>query len=365
MKTALWWRKLRDQRFLDRSGGRAANKGFMAPLLLALIVALSFSLEGCSEPVSPRKGDDASANPASVFVGVVTDVPLDVRVAAADQTESERLARTRTAIEQAVESELADSAGQVSLVYIPLGGQASDLPSSANAPLGEGGVSIDGTTRRISASMIKLVVLAEVLDEVACGVRMLDEQITFDQSDLVGGSGVMQAREPETTLPLREVARLMIAESDNTATNKLIDLLGMDAINTQAEKLGLAQTVLQRKMLDEVAASQGRENYTSAADVAILLGLIAQGSFVDAPMSVLALDFLKRQTDGEGIADGVPEGVAVAHKTGMLDGAEHDGAIVFAERPYVLVVMTEGLDSTRALSLVGSISRAVYEQSRG
>lgn len=77
--------------------------------------------------------------------------------------------------------------------------------------------------------------------------------------------------------------------------------------------------------------------------------------------SQTALACLKEQEDSEGIAQGVPSGTVVAHKTGTLDSVRHDGAIVYGKRPYVLVIMTHGMSDGVANALMARVSRAVWD----
>ena len=82
-------------------------------------------------------------------------------------------------------------------------------------------------------------------------------------------------------------------------------------------------------------------------------------------MSELAMSFLLQQTINAGLTDAIPAGVQVAHKTGELIQAEHDGGIVLAAHPYVLVVMTEGIDNYLGVSVIADVSRAVYVATNG
>ena len=139
--------------------------------------------------------------------------------------------------------------------------------------------------------MIKLVVLAALLDEAAAGQIDLSAQVEVTSSDIVSGTGTVQDDGPGT-YELRELARRMIADSDNTATNVIVDLIGMDAVNEEASKLGLTGTVMARKMMDMVAADQGMRNRMTSDDAATILNLIASGKLVNEQMSELAMSFL-------------------------------------------------------------------------
>ena len=237
------------------------------------------------------------------------------------------------------------------MTYLPVGTPA-------------GIVSVNGSTQHASASMIKLVVLAALLDKVAAGEIDLAAQVEVTSSDIVSGTGTVQDDGPGT-YELQELARRMIADSDNTATNVIVDLIGMDAVNEEASKLGLTGTVMARKMMDMVAADQGMRNRMTSDDAATVLNLIATGKLVNEQMSELAMNFLLQQTINAGLTDAIPAGVQVVHKTGELIQAEHDGGIVLAAHPYVLVVMTEGIDNYLGVSVIADVSRAVYVATNG
>lgn len=273
-----------------------------------------------------------------------------IRQAAVAQNTAD-IERASAGVRQAIEQVTAPYGQAVSVTYLPVGTPA-------------GIVSVNGSTQHASASMIKLVVLAALLDKVAAGEIDLAAQVEVKASDIVSGTGTVQDDGPGT-YELQELARRMIADSDNTATNVIVDLIGMDAVNEEASKLGLTGTVMARKMMDMVAADQGMRNRMTSDDAATVLNLIATGKLVNEQMSELAMNFLLQQTINAGLTDAIPAGVQVVHKTGELIQAEHDGGIVLAAHPYVLVVMTEGIDNYLGVSVIADVSRAVYVATNG
>ena len=273
-----------------------------------------------------------------------------IRQAAVAQNTAD-IERASAGVRQAIEQVTAPYGQAVSVTYLPVGTPA-------------GIVSVNGATQHASASMIKLVVLAALLDKVAAGEIDLAAQVEVKASDIVSGTGTVQDDGPGT-YELQELARRMIADSDNTATNVIVDLIGMDAVNEEASKLGLTGTVMARKMMDVVAADQGMRNRMTSDDAATILNLIASGKLVNEQMSELAMSFLLQQTINAGLTDAIPAGVQVAHKTGELNQAEHDGGVVLAAHPYVLVVMTEGIDNYLGVSVIADVSRAVYVATNG
>lgn len=311
-------------------------------------------LAGCGADA----GDTDRATSASVADSSAAVSADDAETSAVDTIRQAAVAqntaeteRASAAIRQAIEQVTAPYGETVSVTYLPVGSPA-------------GIVSVNGATQHASASMIKLVVLAALLDKAAAGQIDLAAQVEVTSSDIVSGTGTVQDDGPGT-YELRELARRMIADSDNTATNVIVDLIGMDAVNEEASKLGLTGTVMARKMMDMVAADQGMRNRMTSDDAATILNLIASGKLVNEQMSELAMNFLLQQTINAGLTDAIPVGVQVAHKTGELIQAEHDGGIVLAAHPYVLVVMTEGIDNYLGVSVIADVSRAVYVATNG
>ena len=214
------------------------------------------------------------------------------------------------------------------------------------------GFSIDGDRRVPSASMIKLVIMAELMRRVCAGEMR------------TGGDGVLKELEPGHEFSLREILTLMIIVSDNEATNILIQMLGMDRINRMAAELGLKEAVLGRKMMDSEAKKQGRDNFICADDIMLILKKIYEGSCVDRKASALMLDILKRQQQSGRLQLYLPEDVEVAHKCGDLDFLENDGGIILLPgHPYILAVLTNGVKTNKdGREAIGRISQIIYEE---
>lgn len=337
------------------TSGILRSARWMMRLTLPCVLAgcCLFFLAGCGADA----GDADRAMSAAVKGSSVNTSEQDsvsaadtIRQAAVAQNTAD-IERASVSVRQAIEQVTAPYGQAVSVTYLPVGTPA-------------GIVSVNGATQHASASMIKLVVLAALFDKVAAGEIDLSAQVEVKASDIVSGTGTVQDDGPGT-YELRELARRMIADSDNTATNVIVDLIGMDAVNEEASKLGLTGTVMARKMMDVVAADQGMRNRMTSDDAATVLNLIATGKLVNEQMSELAMNFLLQQTINAGLTDAIPAGVQVAHKTGELNQAEHDGGVVLAAHPYVLVVMTEGIDNYLGVSVIADVSRAVYVATNG
>lgn len=248
----------------------------------------------------------------------------------------------------------------LSVSFVALGDTTAAALQKDATTLPTGAVSLNGDVIRPSASMIKLAVLACLLDQAAAGSVDLQMTLELTEGDIVGGSGTLQHAQPGTSYTLEELAWHMIAESDNVAANMLIGLLGMDAVNAEAAALGLADTSLHHTMMDTVTVDP-ENNSTSSDDLARVLTMIATDTLVSADASELARGMLEAQTIDCGLDAGTPDSAAVAHKTGTIEGAIHDGGIVYAPgQPYVLVVMTEGLEWGEATELISRVASTVY-----
>ena len=192
-----------------------------------------------------------------------------------------------------------------------------------------------------SASMIKVFILAAVMDRVSAGDVNLDEVMTLHASDMVGGAGILAGYGDRAQLSLREVMRLMITESDNTATNMVIDRIGMDTINSYIKAHGYNDTILQRKMMDMQAINAGLENYSSVKDLGEIFSKIYQHACVNDGLDSVMLEFLIGQTDTDCFPAALP-GRTIAHKTGALSGLYDDGGIIYQDgKDVILVIMTE------------------------
>ncbi|SMP54638.1 serine hydrolase [Anoxynatronum buryatiense] len=211
-----------------------------------------------------------------------------------------------------------------------------------------------------SASIIKLLIMAEAMNQVAEGRFALDQSIEILPAEQVAYSLVTDLA--AGSYQYQDLVQLMITVSDNTATNVLMDLLGMERINGLAAALGLKNTRLQRKMMDFESARQGRQNLTTSGDMVTLLELILQEKLATPALCRLMLTFLENQQDRDSLRRYLPKKVKVAHKTGELPTLNHDvGLVSLSDQQYLIgVFVNEAVDNLEARRLIGHISRLVY-----
>ncbi len=214
-----------------------------------------------------------------------------------------------------------------------------------------------------SASLIKLFIMVEAFEQIATNRLDPATDIPFFEKDLVAGSGVLQELPVGTHRTVSELIELMITESDNIATNLLIDLLGMEAINARIRSLGCPETILRRRMMDFAAAAAGQENWTSVKDVIRLLTLLNNAGCVGTEADAAMCSILGRQTDRCKIPLLLPSDTICQHKTGELPGAEHDAGIVRTPKGiYLLAIMSDDLpDPEHGRQVIAQLSRIIYD----
>ena len=214
------------------------------------------------------------------------------------------------------------------------------------------------------ASSIKIAVLAELYHQAQSGKLRLSDLYTVQTSDLVPDSSIMGGLTPGVTrITLRDLATMMMAVSDNSAANVLIDRVGMDSVNEFMNSLGLANTRLRRKMMDLKAAGEGRENISTPQEMMTLLESVYRGKVFNKEMTD---DFFKEFQAGRRdsrIPRDLPEDLAIAAKSGELEGVRSDSGIVFlAKRPYIICVMTTYLRRERdGEETISKISLAAFQ----
>ena len=218
------------------------------------------------------------------------------------------------------------------------------------------------------ASSIKIAVLAELYhqsEQAEKGVRggaTLADPYVVNASDLVADSDIMSGLTPGVTrLTNRDLATMMVAVSDNSATNVLIDRVGMGNVRTTMEGMGLRHTLLRRKMMDLRAAAEGRENVSTPREMMTLLERLYRGQVIGAPLQEDFFTVLATHKDSW-LPRSLPADLRIANKPGALEGVRNDSGVVFLkDHPYVICVMTTYLANEQAgEEAISAISAAAY-----
>lgn len=233
---------------------------------------------------------------------------------------------------------------------------------------------LDADTSFHAASTMKLPVMIELFRQARDGTLSLDDPLPIrnDFRSIVDGSPYKLSAGDDSdtevyaavgrTMTLRQLCDAMITVSSNFAANLLIEKLGVENIGRTVTALGADGMRMLRGVEDQKAFDKGLNNTTTARGLMALLDRMAHGQAVDRQADADMIEILKRQKFNDAIPAGVPAGTSVAHKTGNITRIHHDAAIVYAARPYVLVVLVRGIeDQKKSAGLMAELSRAVYE----
>ncbi|MDQ0971978.1 beta-lactamase class A [Neobacillus niacini] len=216
-----------------------------------------------------------------------------------------------------------------------------------------------------SASLIKIPILLSILLAHHKGKIDIKQQVTISNENKVGGSGVLQALSNGLSISVKDLMTLMIIVSDNTATNILIDLLGIEGINATIQEMGLEQTKLNRKMMDFAAINQGKDNQTTAEEMLHCLKLVNEcNKFFGIDGLIIAKDTLKLQQFRDKLPALVDEDkITVFNKTGELSNVEHDCAIFECQGRigYVTVLMDRLHDQENAKRTIRKIGKHISD----
>jgi len=231
---------------------------------------------------------------------------------------------------------------------------------------------INPTLRFHAASTMKVPVMIEVFRQVEARRLKLDDKVlvTNTFTSIQDGSPYQLAASADSDgeiykalgkkLSYRALVEASITVSSNLATNILIEQLRPRNVQATADVMGASGMQILRGVEDQKAFDAGKNNMTDAAALLTLFEAIGQGRAVSAKASAEMLEILKRQQFNNRIPAGLPPGTVVAHKTGNVTGINHDAGIVYASRPYVLVVLTRGIpDLATSSKLIADITSVI------
>lgn len=212
----------------------------------------------------------------------------------------------------------------------------------------------------LAASVIKLPLYLHILEQCARGKMDMTEHFTISPEEKMPSCGALTLFTGSVSADLSTLCRLMIALSDNTATNKLIRRCTIPGANAGFQRMGLRETVLRRLLFDTEASAAGLENTVSPREMGMLLQQLYLGRFVSPEVSREAINtLLLQQVDHK--LGGKLFDVPIAHKTGEDENLSNDVGIVFARQPFILCFTGHDTDVYPWEDL---IRRAAYELNR-
>lgn len=212
-----------------------------------------------------------------------------------------------------------------------------------------------------SASVIKIPILVELMEQVKAGKHRLDEKYILRAEDKTGGSGIIANYADGTEMTTKELARLMMVASDNTATNVIIQKVGREAVNHRMKALGFEHLQLNRVMMDTASVARGIDNYVSMHEINELLRLIFNDKVATPALCEQIRIFLFQNEDRTTLPRWMPENVKVAHKTGGLTYVRGDAGVVFTEKPFAISVFVRGTTTEKAEEIIGQIGKICYD----
>ena len=262
-----------------------------------------------------------------------------------------------------VTAAIAQSGAEVAVAFRTLDGQMELL--------------VDPDKTFHAASTMKVPIMIELFRQGAAGTLSLDEPLSVrnEFKSIVDGTVYSLSVGDDSdakvyaavgrTLTLRELCEAMITVSSNFAANLLIEKLGVDNVRRTVSRLGADGMQVLRGVEDTKAFQQGKNNTTTARGLLILMEKLAKGEAVGRSADSEMIEVLKRQQFRDAIPTGLPVGTPVAHKTGSITRIHHDAAIVFGLRPFVLVILTRGIeDQKQSAALMAALSRTIFQAVR-
>jgi beta-lactamase class A len=211
-----------------------------------------------------------------------------------------------------------------------------------------------------TASTIKLPIMVELFAQANEGKLDWNQKLALTDQDKVSGTGVLTELSGGDALPIRDLMHLMIVVSDNTATNLILDRIGGNAVNLRMAQLGLKQTAVMRKIMQQKIFPNARANpqpegltdegkkpgndrwgtgRSCPRDMVAILEKLYRGDLVSKAAADEMIGVLKRQQYHEGVGRDM-KNVIIASKSGALDHLRSDVAIVYSQHGPVAMAIT-------------------------
>jgi beta-lactamase class A len=198
-----------------------------------------------------------------------------------------------------------------------------------------------------AASLIKLPVMAAMFLEAEEGNLELETKYQLKSEDKVPGAGSLYGKPVGHEITYRNLVRLMGKQSDNTAFNIARNLLGEEKVLDVINKIGMGNTSL-------------NENESTPSDIGVFFEELWNGNIVDSKNKEELLDYLTDTVYESWITAGLPDGTRFAHKFGRETHVVNDAGIVYADKPFVIVIMSKGVVEREADEIIPELAREIY-----
>lgn len=237
-----------------------------------------------------------------------------------------------------------------------------DLNNNSTASYG------DANSAQRAASDIKVYIMAAAFQKIKDGDISLNDRYELTSDDKVGGTGIVQDMQVGDSLTYRDLIDYMITKSDNTAANIITrEIGGISSVNSEIDKLDLSSsTKMERMLMDQDALDEGKDNMTSAHDLAVFMKKLYRHDVVSAKYDKEMLEILSNTSNHSKIPAKINTNVVdVYNKTGEYAdyGVENDAAILkHGNKAFVLVVMSQNGDSDEQKDAISSLGKDVTQE---
>lgn len=213
----------------------------------------------------------------------------------------------------------------------------------------------------LAASVIKLAVLIEAYRQVDENIISFHDIIQVKKEDKVPSCGSLNYMHDGLEVTVKDLCVLMIIQSDNTATNILLRLLGIENINQTMKTLGYNITHINRVLFDGKAQREGKENYFAPEEMGNILERLWKGQIISKEASQEMIEIMKLQQINHKIPYFIPKNTPIAHKSGEDNGITHDIALVLAKNPFILCFASNETNVQQTENVIREIGRLCYE----
>lgn len=346
----------------------------VAPTEMIADIAASMALAGTAMP-SPAVTSDTTATATATLQGVTQvvitalatwEVPSDTPPPTIEPASPTPAPLIPTFTPTPLAPSDSDLARQLNTIFNDTGGTFNAIvidrsinrtiyARTAEAPL-------------LAASLIKLPIALTLYHMAAMGEISLDERLVLQESDKVAGTGSIQGAPTGSSYALSDLAYRMLRESDNTASNMVLTRIGFSEVNAYMQQLGATETIVERRFFDQAAIDAGEDIRTSPQDMALLLGFLFDSQANPAAAQLAPVDDLlaalqNNQDSYQKIRAGLPPGIKVWNKTGVVSRMEHDAAVVEMPNGHqlIIVIMSDNVPNDSAIKAIGSAAKAIYD----
>jgi beta-lactamase class A len=208
----------------------------------------------------------------------------------------------------------------------------------------------------VAAGCMKLPIAVSLIKAVEDGKTDFMTKIAIEAKDKVYGTGIIHEFN-NRDYTIFELLVAMLIQSDNTAANKLIDIVGIETINQDIKNMGLKNTILNRKTSDERTPITDVENITSPYDLSLIWKHLNNSTYLSEENSTMLIDILTRQQNKNKLALYIPDDLKfeISSKTGDKKGVENDTALISLPKgKFIFTVMSTEIPN----SVYGTVTLA-------